>query len=190
MARGPRKAVAILPESSLRIRGDYCSRLDSPAFLVGWVGSVSKIRPAQWRPCVTAPKVAGAWPLGWQARPVRRVGSIFYRSVDSSLLSQFARHSNVKYGLEPTRCIEEATTELKTTTEGRSEAGLVASWRNRVGRAGAGCRKRPKTISNARLPSHGSSKQNLGNCALRRVWRGSGAIRVSGRKSRPSRSGL
>jgi len=29
-----------------------------------------------------------------------------------------------------------------------------------------------------------------GNCALRRVWRGSGAIRVSGRKSRPSRSGL
>src|SRR6202040_938627 len=76
-----------LSGSALRIRGDYCSRLDSPPFLVGWVGSVSKIRPAQWRPCVTAPKVAGAWPLGWQARPVRRVGSIFYRSVDSSLLS-------------------------------------------------------------------------------------------------------
>ena len=44
--------------------------------------------------------------------------------VDSSLLSQLARHSNVKYGLEPTRCIEEATTEIKTTTEGWSEAGV------------------------------------------------------------------
>jgi hypothetical protein len=42
--------------------------------------------------------------------------------VDSSLLSQLARHSNVKYGLEPTRCIEEPTTEIKTTTEGWSEA--------------------------------------------------------------------
>jgi predicted ATPase len=42
--------------------------------------------------------------------------------VDSSLLSQLARHSNVKYGFEPTRCIEEATTEIKTTTEGWSEA--------------------------------------------------------------------
>jgi hypothetical protein len=82
--------------------------------------------------------------------------------VDSSLLSQLARHSNVKYGFEPTRCIEEATTEIKTTTEGWSEAGVgrivaKSGW-SRPSRMP----KKPKTISNARLPSHGSSKQNLG----------------------------
>ena len=106
--------------------------------------------------------------------------------VDSSLLSQLARHSNVKYGLEPTRCIEEAITEIKTTTEGWSEAGVSrivakSGWSRRMP-------KKPKTVSNARLPSHGSSKQNLGNCALRRVWRGSGAIRASVRLKASTRS--
>ena len=108
------------------------------------------------------------------------------KALNSSLLSQLARRSNVKYGLEPTRCIEEAITEIKTTTEGWSEAGVSrivakSGWSRRMP-------KKPKTFSNARLPSHGSSKQNLGNCALRRVWRGSGAIRASVRLKASTRS--
>ena len=46
------------------------------------------------------------------------------KAFDSSLLSpKSARRSNVKYGLEPTRCIEEATTELEN-----NHGGVVRGW--------------------------------------------------------------
>jgi hypothetical protein len=39
--------------------------------------------------------------------------------------------------------------------------------------------KRAKNYFKRALAVARSSKQNLGNCALRRVWRGSGAIRAN-----------
>ena len=101
--------------------------------------------------------------------------------VDSSLLSQLARHSNVKYGLEPTRCIEEATTEIKTTTEGLSEAGVSrivakSGWSRRMP-------KKPKTVSNALAVARQQQAKSWklrAATSMARLWRDQGKRQAEG----------